>query len=80
VSLGVKDDRIGALFADLKRDGNIHSLKATYDIGLTQTSLFSPGVMLEKGDFDGDPRTLSVLIVRDHLAINTITAPPGNSA
>lgn len=50
----VAEDEIGVFYDDLRRDGNLQLFQLTYDIGLNRTSLVSPGLMLEKGDYEGD--------------------------
>lgn len=49
----VEDDEIGALYDDLKRDGYTQSTQLTVDIGLSKTSMISPGVLLKKGQIEG---------------------------
>lgn len=53
-SVDVDQDEIGELYSGLKRDGTIQRLKTSYDIGLSKTSLFSPGILMEEGDFAGE--------------------------
>ncbi len=53
-SVDVKNDVIGDLNSDLRRDGNVNSLGITYIIGLDKTSILIPGIEYDKGDFDGN--------------------------
>ncbi len=53
-TVDVKNDEIGDIDSDLKRDGSINSLGATFIIGLDQTSIIVPGIDYTKGDFNGD--------------------------
>lgn len=53
-TVAVKKDEIGRLVPDLERNGTIQSLKTTYAIGLSESSLLLPGVSIETGNFTGE--------------------------
>lgn len=52
-TVAVENDKIGEIDKDLKRSGALQHLELTYDIGLTATSLLTPGISQERGDFEG---------------------------
>lgn len=52
-SIHVEDDEIGNLLPDLRRNGTLHYFQASYDMGLSKTSILKPGLTLERGDYDG---------------------------
>lgn len=52
-SVDVENDVIGEINSDLKRDGELHYLELTCDIGLTKTSLVTPGLTHERGVYEG---------------------------
>ncbi len=52
-TMEITDDEIGELFSDLKRDGTVKSAEFSYNIGLDQTSMVTPGIMVAKGDIEG---------------------------
>ncbi|MCG8335299.1 MAG: DUF2860 domain-containing protein [Proteobacteria bacterium] len=49
----VEEDDIGDLYQDLERDGYAESVQLTYNVGLSQTSVVSPSLMLEKNHLQG---------------------------
>ena len=53
-TIDVKNDEIGELEPDLKQDGRTDTLQITYDFGLSETSLLSPGISFEQGNFEGE--------------------------
>ncbi|MBU2644363.1 DUF2860 domain-containing protein [bacterium] len=58
-TITIEEDEIGKLYSDLNRNGTIQTVQVTYDIGLTRSSLVSPGLTAERGDMDGQSNRYS---------------------